>query len=143
MRRFNHVLPACTYHQLNDQERQRLLRTIEHLHAYIDMVESEQRDLEVAFGKSHPDRPESVRDTEDYRVTPSLRSQFDTEIDRRNSSSGASHQQQRATSRICPDCETDRYITPTIENSSVRRCRQASAKLTNGHRRSALIVAMF
>lgn len=128
--RFGGLLRKMFYNDMQDHERERLVAYRTQLMVYIEMISSEQRDVEVAFGWVHKEEPACAL------ITPLLRTKYDIEIERRQC--GATKQVKRrataaaatATAAYCVSCESSEFVVYTIEDGSV--CRGCGKVLDGG-----------
>lgn len=107
--RFKTVIPYATYAELAPHEQERLQTYIRLLVAYISLVEDTERDIEVAFGRPHPERPDTqsrefATGSQFSLLRPPLYSRWDVEVARRKS------QQQQDDDDIVPVAKKPRRL---------------------------------
>lgn len=78
-------LTELTYNELDDAEKRQYQTYKDYLIAYIDMVNDEQRDIEVAFDLPHPQRPSDTMKWDNFAIIePNIYTSHDISINRQN-----------------------------------------------------------
>lgn len=118
--RFYDALPTATYADLLDCEKAKLALYRQQTQQWVALVQDQSRDLEVAYGKPHPRDLDGV-------ISPSLRSIYDVELERRMAvdampaitATTTTAASTAAVSSGCVGCKTSEYMIDTIEYGQV------------------------
>lgn len=105
-------LPLLSYEQLRTPEQEDVKRAALHNQLWIDLVESQMRDIEVAYGTPHPESPAGVLPAQ-FSVAIPLRSKFDLELERRRVPTLPTHLRNQLPS--CTSCESNEYIISSLD----------------------------